>query len=65
MAGLIESFVKGMLQYSLKGSLISLSHEIIAFSLAISLVLGLLCDLYPAIKSSRLTSMETIRSSLE
>lgn len=62
---LIESYVKGILPYSPRGSLISLSPELIAFSLVFSVVLGLICGLYPAIKSSRLTPMEAIRSGIE
>lgn len=62
---LIEGYVKGILPYSPRGSLISLSPELIAFSLVFSVVLGLICGLYPAIKSSRLTPMEAIRSGIE
>jgi putative ABC transport system permease protein len=64
-ASLIESFVKGMLPYSPRGSFISLSPELIAFSLAFSVALGLICGLYPAFKSSRLTPMEAIRGGFE
>lgn len=64
-SSLIEGFVKGMLPYSPRGSLISLSPELIAFALVFSVVLGLICGIYPAFKSSRLTPMEAIRSGLE
>jgi putative ABC transport system permease protein len=64
-SSLIEGFVKGMLPYSPRGSLISLSPELIAFAMAFSVLLGLICGIYPALKSSRLTPMETIRSGLE
>ncbi len=64
-ASLIESFVKGMLPYSPRGSFISLSPELIAFALAFSVALGLICGLYPAFKSSRLTPMEAIRGGVE
>jgi putative ABC transport system permease protein len=64
-SSLIESFVKGMLPYSPRGSLISLSPELIAFALAFSVVLGLICGIYPAFKSSTLSPMEAIRSGVE
>ncbi|MFB3764085.1 MAG: ABC transporter permease [Methanotrichaceae archaeon] len=64
-SSLIEGFVKGMLPYSPRGSLISLSPDLIAFCLVFSVGLGLVCGLYPAFKSSRLTPMEAIRSGIE
>jgi putative ABC transport system permease protein len=64
-SSLIESFVKGMLPYSPAGSLISFSPELVAFTLTFSVVLGLVCGIYPAFLSSRLTPMEAIRSGLE
>ena len=64
-SSLIESFVKGMLPYSPSGSLISFSPELVGFSLAFSLVMGLVCGIYPAFLSSRLSPMEAIRGGLE
>lgn len=64
-SSLIEGFVKGVLPYSPRGSLISLSPELIAFCIGFSIVLGLICGLYPAFKSSRLTPMEAIRGGIE
>jgi len=61
----IEDLVKGMLPYSPGGSLISLSPDLIVFAWVFSTALGLICGLYPAIKSSRLTPMEAIRSGAE
>ncbi len=64
-SSLIESFVKGLLPYSPAGSLISFSPELVAFALAFSVALGLVCGIYPAFLSARLTPMEAIRSGLE
>ena len=64
-SSLIESFVKGMLPYSPSGSLISFSPELVGFSLAFSLVMGLVCGIYPAFLSSRLSPMEAIRGGME
>ncbi|RQW77492.1 MAG: ABC transporter permease [Methanothrix sp.] len=64
-SSLIEGFVKGMLPYSPRGSFVLLSPELVAFSLLFSVGLGLICGIYPAFKSSRLTPMEAIRSGVE
>jgi putative ABC transport system permease protein len=64
-SSLIEGFVKGMLPYSPRGSLVSLNPQLIGFALVFSLVLGLICGLYPAFRSSRLSPMEAIRSGLD
>jgi len=64
-SSLIESFVKGMLPYSPRGSLISPSPELIGFALVFSVALGFICGLYPAFRSSRLSPMEAIRSGLD
>ena len=64
-SSIIESFVKGMLPYAPGGSLINYSPQLAAFVLGFSVLLGLLCGIYPAYKSSRLTPMEAIRGGLE
>lgn len=64
-SSLIESFVKGMLPYAPQGTMVSLSPELIGFALAFSVALGLVCGLYPAFKSSRLSPMEAIRGGFE
>jgi putative ABC transport system permease protein len=64
-SNLIEGFVKGMLPYSPRGSLLFLSPGLVAFALTFSVALGLICGVYPAFKSSRLTPMEAIRSGME
>lgn len=64
-SSLIESFVKGLLPYSPSGSLISFSPELIGFSVAFSLFMGLVCGIYPAFLSARLSPMEAIRGGME
>jgi putative ABC transport system permease protein len=64
-SSLIEGYVKGVLPYTPRGSLIALSPELIAFCLVFSVVLGLICGIYPAFKSSRLTPMGAIRGGIE
>jgi putative ABC transport system permease protein len=64
-SGPIEQFVKGLLPYSPTGTMISYSPELIVSAIAFSGLLGILCGVYPAIKSSRLTPMEAIRSGIE
>ena len=64
-SSIIESFVKSMLPYAPGGSLINYSPQLAAFVLGFSVLLGLLCGIYPAYKSSRLTPMEAIRGGLE
>jgi putative ABC transport system permease protein len=64
-SSLIESFVKRMLPYSPAGTLISINWELVAFALAFSVILGLVCGIYPAFVSSRLTPMEAIRGGIE
>lgn len=64
-SSIIESYVKGMLPYSPGGSLIFYSPELVGFALGFSVLLGLVCGIYPAFKSSRLTPMEAIRGGVE
>jgi len=64
-SGLIERFVRGIVPYAPAGNLISIDPTFIGLSLVFSLVIGLVCSLYPAFKSSRLSPMEAIRSSYE
>jgi putative ABC transport system permease protein len=64
-SSLIEGFVKGMLPYAPRGMMVTLNPELIGFALAFSVVLGLICGLYPAFISSRLSPMEAIRGGVE
>ncbi|HSW58596.1 MAG TPA: ABC transporter permease [Dehalococcoidales bacterium] len=62
---LIEGFVRDIVPYTPAGNLITVDGGIIGISLAFSLIIGIVCGLYPAIKSSRLSPMEAIRNSYE
>jgi putative ABC transport system permease protein len=64
-SSLIEGFVKSMLPYAPRGTMVTLNPELIGFALAFSVVLGLICGLYPAFISSRLSPMEAIRGGVE
>jgi putative ABC transport system permease protein len=64
-SSLIEGFVKGMLPFAPRGTMVTLNPELIGFALAFSVILGLICGLYPAFISSRLSPMEAIRGGVE
>jgi putative ABC transport system permease protein len=64
-SGLIETFVRGIVPYAPSGSFVSFDPFLVAGCLAFSVGLGLLCGLYPAIKSARLSPMEAIRGEWE
>ncbi|WP_181391778.1 ABC transporter permease [Methanospirillum lacunae] len=64
-AGMIEKFVRSNIPYAPVGSLITVDPFLIGECLLFSVVLGLICGLYPAFRSSRLSPMEAIRSEFE
>ena len=64
-SGLIEGFVKGIIPYSPAGKLMTPDPGLIGLCLLFSIIIGFVCGIYPAIRSSRLTPMEAIRSNLE
>ena len=64
-SGLIEGFVKGIIPYSPAGRLMALEPGLIGLCLLFSIIIGFVCGIYPAVRSSRLTPMEAIRSNLE
>jgi len=64
-SSLIEGFVKGIIPYAPDGRLMTPEPGLIGVCLAFSVGIGLVCGILPAIKSSRLTPMEAIRSNLE
>ena len=64
-SSLIEAFVKGIIPYSPTGRLMAPEPGLIGLCLLFSVIIGFVCGIYPAIRSSRLTPMEAIRSNLE
>jgi len=64
-SGIIEGFVRDTIPYAPSGSLFSLEPAFVFIALVFSIVLGLVCGVYPAIRSSRLSPMEAIRGGFE
>lgn len=60
-SGIIEGFVRDTIPYAPTGSLFSFEPSLVLLALGFSLFLGLVCGIYPAIRSSRLSPMVTIR----
>lgn len=60
-SGLIERFVRDAIPYAPSGSLFSFEPGLVFLALGFSILLGFVCGIYPAIRSSRLSPMETIR----
>ncbi|KUG15646.1 abc transporter permease protein [hydrocarbon metagenome] len=63
--GIIEEFVRGAIPYAPAGCIITPDPVLIAGCIAFSLLLGLVCGLYPALRSAKMTPMEAIRSEFE
>ncbi len=64
-SSLIEGFVKGIIPYAPAGRLISPDIGLIGLCLLFTVVIGIICGIYPAIKSSRLSPIAAIRSGPE
>jgi len=64
-SGLIEGFVREIVPYAPAGNLMTPEPGLIGLCLLFSVGIGFVCGIYPAIRSSRLTPMEAIRSNLE
>lgn len=60
-SGLIEGFVRDAIPYAPAGSLFLYEPGLVMLALGFSVLLGLVCGIYPAVRSGRLTPMETIR----
>ena len=63
-AGLIESFIRSNVPYAPKGSLISADPQMALLCIALSLGLGIICSIYPAVRSARQSPMEAMRSEI-
>lgn len=64
-SSLVEGFVRSAIPYAPSGALISLDTGIVILCVSFALGIGLLCSIYPAVKSARMTPMEAIRSDME
>jgi putative ABC transport system permease protein len=64
-SGFIEEYVRDAIPYAPAGSLFSFEPVLVLIALVFSIILGLICGLYPAIRSGRLSPMETIREGFE
>jgi putative ABC transport system permease protein len=64
-SSLIEGFVRNIIPYAPAGRLISPDIQLVLLCLAFSVVIGIVCGIYPALRSARLTPIGAIRSSYE
>jgi putative ABC transport system permease protein len=64
-SSLVEGFVRGIIPYAPSGKLISVEAWIVGVCLGFAIVLGVVCSIYPAIRSARMTPLEAMRSDLE
>jgi putative ABC transport system permease protein len=64
-ASIIEGFVRGIIPYAPAGQLITPDIGLIGICIAFTVIIGLVCGIYPSIKSSRMSPIAAIRSSLE
>jgi ABC-type antimicrobial peptide transport system permease subunit len=53
--------MREVIPFAPSGSIVSVDPALIGFCLAFSMGLGLVCSIYPALKSARLSPMEAIR----
>jgi putative ABC transport system permease protein len=61
-ARLVEALIRGMIPYAPKGSLIGLSGTTMLACIGLSVVLGLLAGLYPALRAASIRPIEAIRT---
>ncbi len=63
-SSVIEGSVKSIIPYAPAGNIMSFHWQLIGLCLLFSTAIGLVCGIFPAIKSARLTPLESIRSGL-
>lgn len=61
-ARLVEAFIRGLIPYAPKGSLIGLSPVTLLACIGLSLVLGLLAGFYPAYRAATIRPIEAIKT---
>jgi len=59
---LVEAFIRGMIPYAPKGSLIGFSLLTLAMCVGLSLVLGLVAGFYPAFRAASVKPVEAIKA---
>lgn len=62
--GLIESFIRANVPYAPSGSLIAADPVMALLCIGLSVVLGLVCSIYPAIRSAKQSPMEAMRGEI-
>lgn len=62
--GIIESFIRANIPYAPSGSLIATDPGMVIACVGLSVILGLICSIYPAIRSARQSPMEAMRSEI-
>ena len=62
--GIIESFIRANVPYAPSGSLIAADPGMAVFCIGLSIILGLICSIYPAIRSAGQSPMEAMRSEI-
>jgi len=63
-SGIIETFIRANVPYAPSGSLISPDPGMLILCIGLSVGLGLVCSIYPAIRSARKSPMEAMRSEI-
>lgn len=62
--GIVESFIRANIPYAPSGSLIAADPRMAILCIGLSVLLGLVCSIYPAIRSARQSPMEAVRSEI-
>lgn len=63
-SSLIDGFVKNIIPYAPAGNLLSFQPAFFGLCFLFSITIGLICGIYPALKSSHMTPLEAIRSNV-